>query len=184
MEKANQIIKETEIKMQKSLENLSKDYSKFRTGRATTALIDDIRVEVYGQLMPINQIANISIPEARQLLIDVWDKSNIQLIEKALQTSGRNLNPQTVGTAIRLILPELTEETRKDTLKLASQRLEEFKVSARNIRKESNEALKKIDGLSEDDIFTYQAKVQKITDDTIEKMGQVFKNKEKEIMTI
>ena len=186
MDKADKIIKENEEKVKKSIENLNKDFSKIRTGRATTALVDDIRADVYGQPMPLNQLANISIPEARQILIDVWDKSNVQLIEKALQTSGRNLNPQTVGTAIRIILPELTQETRKETLKVAAQKLEDYKVSVRNIRKDTNESLKKLkaEGLSEDDIFSYQAKVQKTTDDTIAKMTEIFKSKEKEVMTI
>ena len=173
------IVEDTKEKMEKSLEDLFRVMGQIRSGRATTALVDDIRVEVYGQPMPMNQVATVSVPEARLITVDVWDKANIQEVEKAIQKSGRNLNPQNDGSLIRINLPELTEERRREMVKLAKQKVEDHKVSIRNIRRDGNENIKKSsDGVSEDEIRAYQDDIQKVTDGYIKRMDEVFSNKE------
>ncbi|MDH5716229.1 MAG: ribosome recycling factor [Spirochaetia bacterium] len=186
IENVNSILEETKLKMKKSIEGLSGAFTQIRSGRATPALVEDIKVEVYGQKMPLNQTASINIPEPRMILIDVWDKSNRQEVIKAIQKSGRDLNPQDDGNVIRINLPDLNEERRRELLKLAKQKVEEFKVSVRNIRRDSNEHIKKLkgEGLSEDEIHQKQNEIQKITDDSIHKMDEMYKNKETEIMTV
>ncbi|MDH5720771.1 MAG: ribosome recycling factor [Spirochaetia bacterium] len=185
-EKMTGIMNETKEKMKKSLNDLAHSLSQIRSGRATPALVEDIKVEVYGQQMPMNQIGSINIPEPRMILIDVWDKSNSQEVLKAIQKSGRNLNPQDDGVAIRIVLPELNEERRKELLKLAKQKVEDHKVSIRNIRRDANENIKKLknDGLSEDDLHQKQNEIQKLTDENIAHMDEIFKKKETEIMTV
>ena len=179
------ILEDTKEKMQKSLEDLFRVMRQIRSGRASTALVDDIRVEVYGQPTPINQVATVGVPEARLITIDVWDKANIQEVEKAIQKSGRNLNPQNDGSLIRINLPELTEERRREMVKLAKQKVEDHKVSIRNIRRDGNDSIKKSsDGMSEDEVRGYQDEVQKVTDGYIKRIDEVFNNKEKEIMTV
>ncbi len=186
MEKIHEIVEEAKAKMQKQLEGFQESMHRIRSGRATSSLVEDIQVEVYGQVMPINQLATISIPEARQILIDVWDKQKVQDIEKAIQKSGRNLNPQNDGGLIRVTLPELSEENRRELVKLTAQKLESYKITARNIRREANDSIKNLkgEGVSEDQIFEHQDKVQKFLDDQIDQFNQIFKTKEKEIMTI
>ena len=130
-------------KMDKSILSLKKDISTLRTGRANVNMLDTIKVDVYGQIMPINQIATISVPEARLISIQVWDKSNINLIESAIQKSELGINPQTEGQIIRLKIPDLTEERRKDLIKILKNMGEKSKVAIRNIRREANEELKK-----------------------------------------
>ena len=131
------------IKMDKSIQALKKDISTLRTGRANTNMLDTIKVDVYGQLMPIGQLATVSVPEARLISIQVWDKANINLIEAAIQKSELGINPQTDGQMIRLRIPDLTEERRKELIKVLKNMGEKGKVSIRNIRREANEELKK-----------------------------------------
>jgi len=174
-------------KMDKSLQSLKKDISTLRTGRANTNMLDTIRVDVYGQLMPIDQIATISVPEARLISIQVWDKANTTLIESAIQKSELGINPQIDGQIIRLRIPDLTEERRKDLIKILKNMGEKGKIAIRNIRREANEDLKKKlkeKLISEDDNKNYEKNIQKITNIYIENIEKILTEKEKEISQI
>ena len=174
-------------KMDKSIQSLKKDISTLRTGRANPNMLDTIKVDVYGQLMPINQLATVSVPEARLISIQVWDKSNINLIESALQKSELGINPQIDGQIIRLRIPDLTEERRKDLIKVLKNMGEKGKISIRNIRREANEDLKKKlkDKLiSEDENNNFEKNIQKLTDSNIDNIEKILSDKEKEIIQI
>ena len=174
-------------KMDKSINSFKKDISTLRTGRANTNMLDTIKVDVYGQLMPIEQLATISVPEARLISIQVWDKANIQLIESSIQKSELGINPQTDGQIIRLRIPDLTEERRKELIKILKNMGEKSKVSIRNIRREANEDLKKKlkdKIISEDQTKNYEKNIQKITDAHIENLEKILSEKEKEIIQI
>ena len=173
--------------MDKSIQALKKDISTLRTGRANINMLDTIKVEVYGQLMPIDQIATVSVPEARLISIQVWDKANMTSIESAIQKSELGINPQIDGQIIRLRIPDLTEERRKDLIKVLKNMGEKSKVAIRNIRREANEDLKKKlkDKLiSEDDNKNSEKSIQKITDLNIENIEKILTEKEKEISQI
>ena len=173
--------------MDKSIQSLKKDISTLRTGRANPNMLDTIKVDVYGQLMPINQLATVSVPEARLISIQVWDKSNINLIESALQKSELGINPQIDGQIIRLRIPDLTEERRKDLIKVLKNMGEKGKISIRNIRREANEDLKKKlkDKLvSEDENNNFEKNIQKLTDSNIDNIEKILSDKEKEIIQI
>ena len=174
-------------KMEKSIQSLKKDISTLRTGRANTNMLDTIKVDVYGQMMPINQLATISVPEARLISIQVWDKSNINLIEGAIQKSELGINPQIDGQLIRLRIPDLTEERRKDLIKILKNLGEKGKVAIRNIRREANEDLKKKlkdKNISEDENANFEKTVQNLTDKYIELIEKILNEKEKEISQI
>ena len=174
-------------KMDKSIQSLKKDISTIRTGRANTNMLDTVKVDVYGQLMPVNQLATISVPEARLISIQVWDKGNVNLIESAIQKSELGINPQTEGQVIRLRIPDLTEERRKDLIKVLKNMGEKCRVAVRNIRREANEELKKKlkdKIISEDDNSGFEKKIQKITDTNIENIDKILTEKEKEISQI
>ena len=174
-------------KMDKSIQALKKDISTLRTGRANTSMLDTIKVDVYGQLMPIGQLATVSVPEARLISIQVWDKANINLIESAIQKSELGINPQTDGQMIRLRIPDLTEERRKELIKVLKNMGEKGKVSIRNIRREANEELKKKlkdKIISEDQNKNFEKIIQKLTDTSIEKIEKITNDKEKEIIQI
>ena len=174
-------------KMDKSIQSLKKDISTLRTGRANTNMLDTIKVDVYGQLMPIEQLATISVPEARLISIQVWDKTNTALIESTIQKSELGINPQTDGQTIRLRIPDLTEERRKDLIKVLKNMGEKGKISIRNIRREANEDLKKKlkDKLiSEDQNKNFEKDIQKLTDINIEGIEKILTDKEKEIIQI
>ena len=174
-------------KMDKSIQSFKKDISTLRTGRANTNMLDTIKVDVYGQLMPIDQIATVSVPEARLISIQVWDKGNTTLIESAIQKSEIGINPQTDGQIIRLRIPDLTEERRKDLIKVLKSMGEKGKVAIRNIRREANEDLKKKlkdKIISEDDNKNFEKNIQKITDTSIESIEKILIDKEKEISQI
>ena len=174
-------------KMDKSIQSLKKDISTLRTGRANTNMLDTIRVDVYGQLMPIDQVGTVSVPEARLISIQVWDKANISLIESAIQKSELGINPQTDGQIIRLRIPDLTEERRKDLIKILKNMGEKGKVAIRNIRREANEDLKKRlkdKTISEDDNKNFEKNIQKLTDLNIENIDKILSEKEKEIIQI
>ena len=174
-------------KMDKSIQSLKKDISTLRTGRANTNMLDTIKVDVYGQLMPIDQLATISVPEARLLSIQVWDKSNTNLIESAIQKSELGINPQIDGQIIRLRIPDLTEERRSDLIKILKNMGEKGKISIRNIRREANEDLKnklKNKNISEDESKNFEKTIQKITDTNIENIEKILADKEKEISQI
>ena len=174
-------------KMDKSIQSLKKDISTLRTGRANTNMLDTIKVDVYGQQMPIDQLATISIPEARLISIQVWDKSNTALIESTIQKSELGINPQIDGQIIRLRIPDLTEERRKDLIKILKGMGEKGKIAIRNIRREANEELKKKlkdKIISEDDSKNFEKNIQKITDSNIENIEKILSDKEKEISQI
>ena len=174
-------------KMDKSINSLKKDISTLRTGRANTNMLDTIKVDVYGQLMPIEQLATVSVPEARLISIQVWDKSNINLIESAIQKSELGINPQIDGQIIRLRIPDLTEDRRKDLIKILKNMGEKGKIAIRNIRREANEELKKKVKekiISEDENKNFEKNIQKLTDLNVENIEKILIEKEKEIIQI
>ena len=174
-------------KMDKSIQSLKKDISTLRTGRASVNMLDMIKIDVYGQLMPIEQLGTVSVPEARLISIQVWDKSNISNIESAIQKSELGINPQIDGQIIRLRIPDLTEERRKDLIKILKNMGEKSRVSIRNIRREANEELKKKQKdktISEDQSKNYEKNIQKLTDTNIENIEKILSIKEKEIIQI
>ena len=174
-------------KMAKAVASLERDFSKLRTGRATTALVDDIKVDYYGAVSPISQIASVAIPDSRTITIQPWDRGAFALIEKAILTSDLGLNPVNDGKIIRISIPPLTEERRKDLGKIARKYAEEAKVAVRNVRREANDAFKKLEKdktISEDDCKRAQDDVQKMTDATVAQIDKVTQEKEKEIMEI
>ena len=175
------------LKMDKTIEVFTKELSSLRTGRANAAMLDLIKVDVYGQLMPINQVGSITTPEPRMINIQVWDQNNVSLIDAAIKKSELGLNPQIDGQLIRLPVPELNEERRNEIKKLIKSMGEKCKVSIRNIRREANEELKKLlksKEISEDQEKIYEKNVQNITDKHILIVDDKIAIKEKEIMTI
>ena len=175
------------LKMDKAIEVFSKELSSLRTGRANASMLDLVKVEVYGQQMPINQIGSITTPEPRMINVQVWDANNVQLVDAAIKKSDLGLNPQIDGQLIRLPVPELNEERRTELKKLIKSIGEKCKVSIRNIRREANEDLKKLlksKEIGEDEEKTNEKKVQVITDEHINSVDDKVSLKEKEIMTI
>jgi ribosome recycling factor len=181
------LIDSTEEKMKKTLASLKDGFASLRTGRASAALFDKIRVDYYGEKSPLNQIANISVPEARLIVIQPWDKNLIGEIEKAIRSSELSLNPSNDGKVIRIAIPPLTEERRKDLVKLAKNQAEQSRVAIRNIRRDGNDELKKMlkdSSITEDDEGKGSADLQKLTDSYVEKVNQILEEKEKEIMEV
>ncbi len=180
-------VKSYSLKMDKAIEVFSKELSSLRTGRANAAMLDLIKLDVYGQQMPINQVGSITTPEPRMINIQVWDTNNVPLVDAAIKKSDLGLNPQIDGQLIRLPVPELNEERRSELKKIIKSVGEKCKVSIRNIRREANEDLKKLlksKEISEDDEKNYEKKVQIITDEHIKAVDEKVSLKEKEIMTI
>ena len=174
-------------KMDKSIQSFKKDISTLRTGRANTNMLDTIKVDVYGQLMPVEQLATINVPEARLISVQVWDKTNVTLIESAIQKSELGINPQIDGQTIRLRIPDLTEERRKELIKILKNMGEKGKIAIRNIRREANEELKKKlkdKIISEDLSNNFEKNIQKLTDTSIENIEKILAEKEKEIIQI
>ena len=174
-----------ERRMKGAVEALKQDLAGLRTGRANTGLLDPITVEVYGAHMPLNQVATVSAPEPRLLSVQVWDKSNIGPVEKAIRSAGLGLNPINDGNTLRLPIPDLTEERRKELAKLANQYAEKARVAIRNVRRDGMENLKADEGkkeISEDDRKRHEADVQKLTDDMIKAADDAAAHKEKEIL--
>lgn len=181
------ILKETKSKMDKTIEALRHELAKIRTGKATTALLDTVKVDYYGAHMPLNQVANVTVLDAHTLSVTPWDKSMVQPIDKAILTSDLGLNPISDGTNLKIPIPPLTEARRKDLVKLTKKFGEESKVAIRNVRRDANEHLKrkqKDDKLSEDLLKESEHKVQKMTDDHIVIIDDILKHKEKEIMEV
>jgi ribosome recycling factor len=173
--------------MQKTLEKMKADFSTLRTGRASSALLENVRVDYYGASTPINQLANVSTPEARTLEIKAWDKGVIQAIEKAIQKSDLGLTPSNDGNVIRLQIPKLTEERRKDLIRVVRKMAEEYRVSIRNERRDGVEKLKKaekVKEITEDDLKTAEHEVQKMTDTHIKKVDEMLATKERDIMEV
>jgi ribosome recycling factor len=182
-----QILAELRENMEKTILSLEKSFSKVRTGRASLSLLDGIRVEYYGTLTPLNQLASLSIPESRMILISPWDSSVLGAIEKAILKSDLGLMPSNDGKLIRLAIPVLTEERRKELVKVVRKTAEEFRIKQRNLRRDSNErikTLKKNNDLSEDEQFAIQEEIQKVTDSYIVQTDKLLAAKEKEIMEI
>ena len=173
-------------RMHGAVEALKHDLGGLRTGRASIALLEPITVEVYGSHMPLNQVATISVPEPRMLTVQVWDRSNVGAVEKAIRSAGLGLNPISEGTTLRLPIPDLTEERRKELAKLASQYAEKARIAVRNVRRDAMDSLKqdeKKNEISEDERKKLETEVQKITDDTIKEVDATTAAKEKEILT-
>jgi len=181
------VIKECETKMKKAISALEKDLGKVRTGRASLALVDDIRVDYYGTPTPLNQVASLSIPESRLIVIQPWDNSLLGDIEKAILKSELGMTPTNDGKVIRITIPRLTEERRKELVKLVKKMGENSKIEVRNIRRETIENLRTMEKnkeISEDKLHQMQNEVQKTTDTFVEQIDEVIEAKEKEIMEI
>ena len=175
------------LKMEKTISSFKKEISTIRTGRANSNMLETIKVDVYGQQMPINQLATVSVPEARLISIQVWDKSNVNLVDTSIQKSDLGVNPQIDGQIIRIRIPDLTEERRKELIKILNGLAEKNKVSIRNIRREANELLKKNlkeKKISEDMSKLSEKNIQKLTDDNVLIIDKISKEKEKEILQI
>jgi ribosome recycling factor len=181
------IIKDAEARMKKSVAALQKDFASIRTGRANVAMFDGITVSVYGTQMPLNQVSTLSIPEPRLVVIQPWDSQNLTEIEKAILKSDLSLNPSNDGNLIRIQIPDLTEERRKEYVKLAKHKAEECRIAIRNIRRDGNDMIKSFEKdkeISEDESKAGQAGIQKITDRYIDEVQKITDNKEKEILNI
>ncbi len=181
----SEIYKDAEVRMKKSIEHLQHELARIRTGRATPALLDVVKVEYYGSTVPLNQVATITAPEPRMLVVQPWEKKLIGEIEKAIMQSDLGLNPANDGNVVRVPIPELSEERRQDLLKLVKKFCEESRVAIRNIRRDANEHVKKLEKnheISEDESHKMLDKIQKLTDDYIKKVDELYHKKEDEIL--
>lgn len=183
----SEVLKETEDRMVKAVEALKREYSTVRAGRANPNMLDKVTVEYYGTQTPVNQLANISVPEPRMITIQPWDKSSLPMIEKAILKSDLGLNPSSDGSVIRLIIPQLTAERRTEIVKTVKKKAEEARVAVRNIRRDHNDSLKKLEKdhtASEDEVKRAQDDVQKKTDKFVKEIDRIMDMKEKEIMEV
>lgn len=184
---AKQVLEQAKDKMTKSVAAFSRELSSIRAGRANASLLDRIQVEYYGALTPVNQLAGIAVPEARLLVIQPYDKTSLGDIEKAIMKSDLGITPTNDGSVIRIMIPALTEERRKDLVKQVGKEAEQAKIAVRNVRREANDDLKKLEKngeITEDDLRGFGDDIQKLTDDYIVKVDQVAKEKEKEILEV
>ncbi len=184
---SNEILKSSELRMQKSIDSLKYEFSKIRSGRANPGLLEGVKVNCYGSETPITQVASINVEDSRTLLVNVWDKSNIAAVDKAIRTSDLGLNPMAAGSSIRVPLPPLTEERRKDMVKIIKKFAEECKISIRNARRESNDLVKKqlkSKEITEDDEKDLQDNIQKVTDKYSELVDKMVADKEKDLMSV
>ncbi|HTJ50279.1 MAG TPA: ribosome recycling factor [Cyclobacteriaceae bacterium] len=184
MDEIELYLEEAQDLMGKAIAHVSHELTKIRAGKANPSMLDGLLVSYYGAMSPLNQVSSITTPDARTIFIKPWEKGLIQEIEKAIMNANLGLNPQNDGQQVIINVPMLTEERRKQLVKQVGQECEHGKVSVRNIRKETNEQLRKIKGVSEDDIKNAEESVQKFTDDSIAKIDALMKKKEVEIMTI
>jgi ribosome recycling factor len=183
----NKVLKEAEEKMKKSVEVVRQEFAKIRTGKATTALLDGIKAEYYGSVLPLNQLANVSVLDVHTLVVQPWDKSALQSIEKAIQSSELGLNPINDGNVLRIPIPPLTEERRKDLVKLCKKFAEDGRIAVRNVRRDAIEHLRKIEKeehFSEDERKRAENEVQKLTNKYIKLIDELLEHKEKEIMEV
>ncbi|AFN56079.1 ribosome recycling factor [Zymomonas mobilis] len=174
-----------ERRMKGAVESLKSDFSGLRTGRASTSLLDPVTVDVYGANMPLNQVATVSVPEPRMITVQVWDKSNVTPVDKAIRSAGLGLNPVVDGQMLRLPIPDLTEERRKELAKLVGQYAEKARIAVRNVRRDGNDQIKqdeKKNEISEDEKKRFENEVQKLTDKTIADIDALAVHKEKEIL--
>lgn len=183
----NTVISKCEEKMNKSIEALKKDFSNVRTGKANPAILNNVMVDYYGSATPISQLGSVSCPDPQSIVVKPWDKSVLKPIEKAIQAAGLGLNPLNDGTIVRIPIPPLNEQTRKDLVKVAKKLAEDGKVAIRNLRRDAMESLKKMEKdslMSEDDLKRYNEQVQKLTDKFITLIDTLSKEKETDIMSI
>ncbi len=183
----SEIKEDMQTRLGKTEDSLRKDFAGLRTGRATTALLDGIMVESYGAMVPLNQVGNVSVPEARMLSVSVWDKANLKKVEKAIVESGLGLNPMNDGVVIRIPIPPLSEERRLELIKIAGRYTETARVSARSIRRDAMDAVKKLKAdneISEDDQKRFEDDIQKMTDTAIKALDELLKAKEVEIKQV
>jgi ribosome recycling factor len=179
-----QINKDSRAAMEKSLDSSKRELASIRTGKASASLLDTVRVEIYGQTMPINQVASVSAPEPRMLTVTPWDKGQIAVIERAIRDSDLGLNPMSQSGVIRVPLPALNEERRKDLVKIVHKLAEEARIGIRHARTEGRDKLKKLDHTSEDDVKHAEKDLQKMHDDFMAKIDELLKGKEAEIMEV
>jgi len=179
-----QINKDAKIAMDKALANTKHEFSSIRTGKATPGLLDTVRVEAYGQMVPLNQVAGVSAPEPRLLTVTPWDKGLTQAIEKGIRESDLGLNPATQGGVIRVPLPALNEERRRDLVKVVHKLAEEGRIAVRHARTDARDKLKKLDKVSEDDVKHAEKELQKVHDDEIARIEELLKGKEAEILEV
>ncbi len=180
-------IDELKRRMQGALQVLKQEFSGLRTGRASAHLLDPVHVDAYGQSMPLNQLATVSVPEARLISVQVWDKSMVHAVEKAITAANLGLNPQTDGQIVRLRIPELNEERRKELVKVAHKYAEAARVAVRHVRRDGLDTIKKLEKdhkISQDDHERFSAEIQKITDQMIHDIDQALGTKEKEVLTV
>jgi len=176
-----EIFKSTEEDMKKAVQYFKNEIAGFRTGRASTALVEDVKVDYYGSKVPIKQLASVSVPEAKQIVLQVWDKGAVELVEKAI-VENLNLTPQKQGNLLRLTLPPLTEERRRELVRMLHKMAEEARVAVRNIRRDAKELIEDQEGISEDEIKRALERLQKLTDKYIEEINHLTEAKEKEIL--
>jgi ribosome recycling factor len=184
---ANDVVGQVNTKMAASVDALKRELVKIRTGRASLALLDGIKVDAYGSLLPVDQVGTMTIPESRMIVIQPWDPQMLAVIEKAILSSDLGLTPANDGKVIRLTIPQLTEERRKELVKQVKKVAEEFKVAVRSARREANDTLKKMKkdkDISEDDMFRLQEEAQKATDSFIKQIDEIAAGKEKEVMEV
>jgi len=179
-------LEETKEGMQNAILHLEKEFQKIRAGKASPQMLDGVKIDYYGVMTPIDQTANISSPDARQIIVQPWDKSVLGLIEKAILAANLGFNPKNEGEILRIVVPALTEERRRDLVKRARAEAENAKISIRNIRRNANETAKKLkkDGVPEDEVDKLETDIQKVTDDYTSKIDKVLEIKEKDIMTV
>lgn len=182
-----QLIDETKIRMEKTIHALHQDFKGIRTGRASTSLLDHVIIEVYGSKMPLNQLATVNVPEPRTLSVQVWDQSNIHAVEKGIANAGLGLNPMANGNVIRIPLPDLSEERRKELVKIVHQYAEKARISIRNTRRTAIDSLKKMEKnseISQDEQHKFSDDIQKMTDTFIHEIDEALTVKEKDIMVV
>ena len=185
MDNVDAIFTETEDHMKKSILKAEEELASIRTGKASPSLLDSVKVDYYGSPVPIKQIANVAVPDARLIIVQPWEKPMVPEVVKAIQSSNLGLNPQSDGNFIRIPLPPLTEERRLELVKMVKQLVEDGRVAVRNVRRDANEKLKKLEkshDISEDDYHRYHKEIQELTDDSIKELDKISDSKEKEIL--
>lgn len=175
---------EIERRMKGAVDVLQTEFSGLRTGRASVSLLDPVTVDVYGSKMPINQVGSVTAPEPRLLAVQVWDAGSVKSVEKAIREAGLGLNPQVDGTTVRIPIPDLNEERRKELQKVAGKYAEAARISVRNVRRDGMESAKKMEGISKDEQKRIEDEVQKLTDVTVKKIDGMLADKEKDIMVV
>jgi ribosome recycling factor len=180
------VLEEAEESMQNALKHAERELQKVRAGKANPQMLESVKVDYYGAITPIDQVANINTPDPRQIIVQPWDKNMLPVIEKAIMVANLGFNPQNNGEILRIIVPPLTEERRRDLVKIAKNESENAKISLRNIRRAANESAKKLEktGVPEDDVKMLEKEIQNLTDKYVEKIEEMMETKEKDIMTV